>query len=84
MRITDGTWLVSARNRITVGNWERTEWRPYGQHHARKVGSLMTACGASAVEWPMFWDMEFDAGDPKACPECARAVARAESPEADG
>ena len=73
MRITADTWLVSSPNRVTVGDWERSEWRPFGARHARRVGSLITLCGLFAVEWPMFWDMEFDAADASACEACSDA-----------
>lgn len=57
---------------------------PYGEWHARMVGSLQTACGRSAVTWPLFWTLEFRNAGQHACPECARVVARHGERDADG
>lgn len=51
-----------------------TSWRPYGVQHARSVGSPLTACGLSAVEWPMFWEMAFPRNTVESCEECLVAI----------
>ena len=71
MKVRPGVWLVSSRHRVTVGDWRNPEWRPFSEHHARQVGAARTLCGQVAIEWPMFWDMEFDPSHGNSCPECA-------------
>jgi hypothetical protein len=70
-----GSFLVSAPHRVATEPGDPRPWKPYGVAHARKVGSLETACGLSAVGWRFFWTQPFRAGDPQACPECRSAIA---------
>lgn len=71
-RATATTWLVSTSH----GTWEvsggTTVWAPHGVRHARAIGSGTTACGESAFTWELFWDTQFVAHHPRACPDCAR------------
>lgn len=70
-------FLVTAAHYVAT-EWESEHtWLPYGEWHARRVGSLVTACGRSAVTWRYFWTLEFRAAGPRACPECLRVVGRA-------
>ena len=50
------------------------ERRPWGMHHVKLEGSLVTACGESAVAWPVFWGRDFDATEKGACPRCAQVL----------
>lgn len=52
---------------------------PFGTSHVREVGSSHTACGLPALNWPIFWDTEYDEVD-DICREC-RWHARMESLE---
>lgn len=47
---------------------------PWGTIHVKQEGCLATACGESAVNWYVFWNMPFSVDDADACPRCARAV----------
>lgn len=58
-----------------------TGWRPYGLQHARTVGSPTTACGLSAVEWPIFWELAFPRSPEKSCEECLAVVRFADQTE---
>jgi hypothetical protein len=66
-------YLVSAPHRLPAGRVGDLP-RPYGVRHARRVGSLQTACGRPAVTWPYFWDLSFNAPNPDRCPACVKAV----------
>lgn len=71
------TWFVSSqhRRRVTTANG-RTEWQPFGVHHAREAGSTLTACGELAIYWKLFWDMEFPSEPGQTtCRECLFKVA---------
>ena len=71
------TWFVSSRNGCYVVGAQASAWRPYGTHHARRVGSIVTACGVSAVGWEFFWDMPFRFPRPvptTTCHDCLAAV----------
>lgn len=54
---------------------------PWGTHHVKLEGSLVTACGVSAVAWPIFWGRDFDAVAKGACPRCAQVLRIAQAPE---
>jgi len=55
-------------------------WRPFGVHHARRVGEPTTACGLTALDWRIFWEMPFpgSGSDPSSsvetCEECLVVV----------
>ncbi|HSV40350.1 MAG TPA: hypothetical protein VLI04_16430 [Nocardioidaceae bacterium] len=70
------TWMVSARNghRVRGGGAEGGRWVPYGLQHARQVGSSTTACGIGAVEWQIFWELQFPGARGATCPDCRRVV----------
>jgi hypothetical protein len=74
------TWLVSAPHgqHIDAPGFQ-TLWRPFGTHHARKVGSSRTACGLVALGWQLFWDMPFPNEMSVTCVECRAAVVNAAS-----
>lgn len=52
----------------------RADREPWGTHHVKLEGSLATACGESAVAWPVFWGRDFDAAAKGACPRCAQVL----------
>jgi len=47
------------------------KWLPFGRQHAMVPGAETTLCGQRAHAWPSFWDLAFDPGHEKSCPECA-------------
>lgn len=47
---------------------------PFGDWHARRVGSGQTICGRSAVTWQYFWTLDFSDAGPGGCPECLRLL----------
>lgn len=57
-------WLVSSPHGIRVSIGGRTLWRPYPTFHARQAGSCHTACGATALDWPIFWELPFSSRPP--------------------
>lgn len=59
----------------------RADREPWGTHHVKLEGSLVTACGQSAVAWPVFWGRDFDGAAKGACPRCAHVVRIALAPE---
>ncbi|WP_286929956.1 MULTISPECIES: hypothetical protein [Aeromicrobium] len=61
--------------RGTWGTWDgRTARVPYGTHHARRLGSAESACGAPAMDWELFWDVDFAPALEASCRPCARAI----------
>jgi len=54
---------------------------PWGAHHVKLEGSLVTACGESAVAWPILWGREFDADAKGACPRCAHVLRLVAAPQ---
>ena len=42
--------------------------------HAKKMGTLCTACGVEAMSWPKLWDVPFRALGVGSCPACAQVV----------
>ena len=65
--------LVTAPREVHVVTRQGNAWNPYGEWHARKVGSPCTACGLGAVNWHYFWTLRFDDAESRACPRCALA-----------
>lgn len=63
-------WYVSSSHRSSA----EARHRPYGIRHARQVGSRYTECGQSALNWPMFWEMPFEAETELACLHCVNAI----------
>jgi hypothetical protein len=73
------TWLVTAPNGLYVENGIAPSlWRPFGNHHARQVGSTATACGMAAYGWQLFWDLPFPSQLEVTCGECRTAVLKSE------
>jgi len=63
--------------RGTWGTWNgRPAKVPYGTHHARRLGTTTSACGAPAASWELFWDVSFTPDLETACGACARQVVR--------
>ena len=53
-----------------------TEWELVGLVHARGIGALHAACGASVETWPMFLDRAFDPRLPATCERCVQTLLR--------
>lgn len=66
-------WLVTSRHRGTVLG-STGHMGPYGPQHTRRGGDWFTLCGLVAFDWPLFWDMRFDADSAMACDSCARGI----------
>jgi hypothetical protein len=81
VRIRPGMWFVTGSHRVTTDDWPHPQWRPPGLHHARRAGEGRTRCGLTAVEWPIFWEMEFSPQDALACQDCVMGTRRSESSE---
>jgi hypothetical protein len=71
------TWYVTSAHGARVAKPAGpAEWRPFGLHHARKPGSILTACGTWAAEWEIFWDLPFPSSPGQGtCRECLHKVA---------
>lgn len=54
-----------------------TDWRPWGDQHAREIGAVVTACGKGADGWRLFADLPFPSAPTVTCRKCMVAVARA-------
>lgn len=54
-----------------------SDWRPWGDQHARELGTNVTACGRGAAGWRMFADLPFPSVPTVTCRKCMQAVARA-------
>lgn len=65
-------WLVTAPYRQPRS--ESGSPAPWGTYHVKPNGGLLTACGEPVVDWYVFWDMDVDASDDRACPACVRAM----------
>lgn len=81
MRMPTFKWpdyLVTAPHTAPAPAGDRHPRLPYGEWHARKVGSLQAACGRSAVNWHFFWTLDFTQAGLRACGECVRTLAAAE------
>lgn len=68
------TYLVTAPHGVPQRAGDAHPRLPYGLWHARRVGSLQTACGRSAVTWQFFWTLTFADAGPHACPDCLGAL----------
>ncbi len=68
------TYLVSAPYSVVQKAGAAHPRMPYGDWHAREVGSLQAVCGRSAVTWKFFWTLDFSDAGPLACPDCLRAL----------
>jgi hypothetical protein len=68
------TWLVSTRHWVRCVADDGPVERPYGVKHAREPGRGLSACGEFAVDWRIFWGMNFTSEDPDACPACRAVV----------
>lgn len=69
---TDGRWFTTARQKRRVPG-ELDE--PWGVRHAREIGRLTTACGLSAVTWPLFLLRPYEPRATEACPACTARLA---------
>lgn len=69
-------WLTSTPQQRRSLEGSRAVWRPWGTRHARTVGAIWTACGQTATDWPIFWDIPFRPGDPGSCPQCVEVIRR--------
>ena len=68
------TYLVTAPHDVVQAPTSPVPRLPYGPWHARRVGSLQTACGLPAVGWRYFWTLDFQRAGGRACPDCALEV----------
>lgn len=64
-------WLVTSAQEQPRISPERGPW---GTVHARRNGSLVTACGIYAVAWPVFWGRSLGQSSDESCPTCLRSV----------
>lgn len=71
------TWYVTSPHGTRVETpTGRAEWQPFGVHHARQAGSILTACGKWAVDWEVFWDLPFPSSPGQTtCRPCLLKVA---------
>jgi hypothetical protein len=67
-------YLVTAPHSVCQAPGSDHPRVPYGEWHARRVGSMQTACGRAAVTWQFFWTLVFAKAGTRACPECVRAL----------
>lgn len=68
------TYLVTAPHEVVCSFGAAHARVPYGEWHARQVGSLQSVCGRSAVTWRFFWTLDFRNAGPRACPACLEAL----------
>jgi hypothetical protein len=70
-------WYVTSSHGTRIANPSGpAQWQPYGLHHARQAGSIVTACGLWAAEWQIFWDLAFpSAPGQTTCRMCLHRVA---------
>lgn len=68
------TWFVSTKYRTVVTGDGGNEWNPVGEHHARRAGENLTACGQVAIGWPVFWLLPFQLQASTSCAACIDAV----------
>jgi hypothetical protein len=78
--ITPETLFVTGSHRVRTDESPESPWTPPGAHHARRAGEAWTRCGLTAVEWPIFWELQFSADNPLACVACAVQVSSSERP----
>lgn len=71
-----GRWTSAAAGQVFM--------KPVGVVHAKRMGTLTTACGLSATSWQKFWNAPFTrawARGEVACERCAAVItARAARP----
>jgi hypothetical protein len=73
------SYFVSARHGTLVRSAAgQSHWQPFGVHHARRVGEPTTACGLTALDWRIFWEMPFPSEPSEPCEACFVAVAHLE------
>lgn len=72
-------WYVTAPHRTQGIEPEL----PYGVAHLRQVGGTYTACKRPALNWPVFWDTEWD-DLTNQCPDCRSAVPSDQDVRTDG
>lgn len=77
------TYLVTAPHAVSSALRDRHSRVPYDLWHARRPGSLQTACGKPAVTWQFFWTLDFFDAGTDACPECTRALVHYRTPESN-
>lgn len=71
-------WFVTsqlAEPRLVDG---RPEERPASLIHAKRMGSMLTACGTPATTWPRFFGLAFPAVGGVVCRDCLNAVRTSE------
>jgi hypothetical protein len=67
-------WMISAAHVKTMTSAGRPTMVPFGQHHARTMGQLTTACGEYAASWTNFYDRPYVATAAGSCPRCDQVV----------
>ena len=67
-------WFETAAQRQLVAMAGKNGWQLVGRIHARQIGSVVTACGVSTLEWPMLFYRSFDGRSPDTCPACMHLV----------
>ena len=66
-------WHPTSAERSASGGTQAS-WRLVGEIHARRLGTIATACGESAAHWPMLIGRPFDPFAPNSCRRCAQAL----------
>ncbi len=70
-------WIVSSHHARRVFRGYEVSYLPYGAHHAREIGSTVTACGLPAHFWRNFYDQRYMPAAPGSCPRCDEVVEEA-------
>jgi len=73
-RTSGEPWHVSGRRgqvQVVAGEPIRV---PAGVHHAHQPGQPRAACGATALDWEIFWGLRFRPGSPDNCERCEAAL----------
>ncbi|WP_344044379.1 hypothetical protein [Nocardioides panacihumi] len=67
---TPAPWIVSTAHEVLAVQGVRVSWVPHGVRHARRIGSITTACGLPAHWFKNFHATPFVAGASETCADC--------------
>jgi hypothetical protein len=68
-------WMVSSAHVLHGPVGTPPMWDPQRVHHAREMGTIVTACGRYAATWTNFYFWAYTPGGTGACADCDRAIA---------